>query len=354
MIISAIQQTLLVTGFVLSMMMLIEYVNILTHGSWMNKLKEKPIRQILLGTILGLTPGCFGTFTVVSLYTHRMLSFGALVAALIATSGDETFMMLALIPKEAMIIVFGVAIIGFLAGILVDKLIKPNAIKTRNDKGFTYHPAHEHCSTHGKIHLSFAHITFSWKRISCVLLFVFFAVAPFIGLVVHEHECIPGLPHHHHHHGIDWVGIMFSFFAICSALIALLSSEHFVKEHIWHHLVEKHLLKIFLWTFATVLLIILMRQYSDVDAWIGGNLYVVLLIAVLVGIIPQSGPHLIFLSLYISGAIPLSILFANSIVQDGHGALPLFAESKKAFFWAKLINIIVGLLVGGIGLAVGL
>ncbi len=350
MIISAIQQTLLVTGFVLSMMMLIEFINVLTHGTWMHKLREKPIRQILLGTFLGMTPGCFGTFTVVSLYTHKMLSFGALVAALIATSGDETFMMLAMIPKQAFIIIFGVGLVGFLTGLIIDKIRKPAVVKTDLSKGFVYHSKHEHSDGTSKIQLSFKNITFSWKRIVSVLLFAFFAISPFVGLVVHEHECIPGLPHHHHHHGIDWVGIFFSFFAICSAILALLSSEHFIKEHIWHHLIQKHFLKIFLWTFGTVMLILVLRQYSDLDAWINGNLYIVLLMAVLVGIIPQSGPHLMFLSLYISGAIPLSILFANSIVQDGHGALPLFAESKKSFFWAKLVNIVIGLLVGVIGL----
>jgi hypothetical protein len=41
---------------------------------------------------------------------------------------------------------------------------------------------------------------------------------------------------------------------------------------------------------------------------------------------------------------------ASAIVQDGHGALPLFAESKKSFFAAKAINILVGLVVGLIGL----
>jgi hypothetical protein len=39
-------------------------------------------------------------------------------------------------------------------------------------------------------------------------------------------------------------------------------------------------------------------------------------------------------------------LLANSIVQDGHGMLPLFAESKKDFVKVKLINMGVGLVVG--------
>jgi hypothetical protein len=54
--------------------------------------------------------------------------------------------------------------------------------------------------------------------------------------------------------------------------------------------------------------------------------------------------------MFVSGTIPLSILIANSIVQDGHGALPLFAESKKSFFVIKLINLSIGFLIGAIGL----
>jgi len=74
---------------------------------------------------------------------------------------------------------------------------------------------------------------------------------------------------------------------------------------------------------------------------------------VLVGIIPESGPHIIFITLFINGNIPFSILLANSIVQDGHGALPLFAESKRSFVLMKLINVIIGFIIGFIGIMAG-
>jgi hypothetical protein len=79
-------------------------------------------------------------------------------------------------------------------------------------------------------------------------------------------------------------------------------------------------------------------------------MFFILIIAVLLGLIPQSGPHLIFVVLFIQGVIPFSILLASSIVQDGHGSLPLLAESKKSFVIMKIINILVGLLIGGVGL----
>jgi len=36
-----------------------------------------------------VSPGCIGAFAVVSLYMHRMVTPSAVVAAMIATSGDE-------------------------------------------------------------------------------------------------------------------------------------------------------------------------------------------------------------------------------------------------------------------------
>jgi hypothetical protein len=73
---------------------------------------------------------------------------------------------------------------------------------------------------------------------------------------------------------------------------------------------------------------------------------VVLLISVLIGIIPESGPHLMIVTLFSQNLVPFSILLANSIVQDGHGMLPLLAESRKDFLKVKTINMLAGLLVG--------
>ena len=76
-------------------------------------------------------------------------------------------------------------------------------------------------------------------------------------------------------------------------------------------------------------------------------------IALLIGIIPESGPHYVIILLFMNGLVPFSVLLANSIVQDGHGALPLLAESKRDFFLIKGINFTVGLIVGLLGFFTG-
>ncbi|MDD2386466.1 MAG: putative manganese transporter, partial [Bacteroidales bacterium] len=117
-----------------------------------------------------------------------------------------------------------------------------------------------------------------------------------------------------------------------------------------NHVLKKHLLKIFLWIAGTLIAINLILHNFDVGTWIYDNMFFILIIALLLGIIPQSGPHLVFVVMFIQGLIPFSILLASSIVQDGHGALPLLAESKKSFAVMKFINILVGLLIGSLGL----
>ena len=80
---------------------------------------------------------------------------------------------------------------------------------------------------------------------------------------------------------------------------------------------------------------------------------IMLALALLIGIIPQSGPHIIFVTLFAGGAIPFSVLLANSIVQDGHGAIPLLAESPRSFITMKAIKLVLGIMAGTAGMLFG-
>ncbi len=94
-------------------------------------------------------------------------------------------------------------------------------------------------------------------------------------------------------------------------------------------------------------------EFVDVNSLVANNMLLVLLLAVAIGVIPESGPHLIFVTLFAAGTIPFSILLASSISQDGHGMLLLFAESKRSFLSVKIVNIIVAFVVGGMGYLIG-
>ncbi|HCL00583.1 MAG TPA: hypothetical protein DHW42_10840 [Candidatus Marinimicrobia bacterium] len=337
--IETFKESMMITGFIFTMMLVIEYINIQTKGAWRDAIKEKPWGQYLIAALLGATPGCLGAFTVVALYSHRVVSLGAVVAAMIATSGDEAFLMFGMFPRIALLLTGIIFIIGALSGFLVDRFIPGKSLKIILPERSL--PLHEEdrCVCYPKGHIAEQLKNLSMERalLTSTLLFFIFGLL-FAGVGPEEW---------------NWIKITVMITSLISLFVVTTVPEHFLKEHLWDHIVKVHIPKIFLWTFGTLLVIGFVMQYVDISAWVAENLIVTLLIAVFVGIIPESGPHMVFVTLFYSGAIPFSVLLASSIVQDGHGMLPLLAESKRSFIIVKGINIVIGLVIGVLLIKIG-
>jgi len=80
----------------------------------------------------------------------------------------------------------------------------------------------------------------------------------------------------------------------------------------------------------------------------------VLLLGALIGGVPESGPHLIFVMMYSQGLVPFSVLFTASFVQDGHGMLPLLSYSVKDSILIKAFNLVFGIAIGATLFALGI
>ena len=128
---------------------------------------------------------------------------------------------------------------------------------------------------------------------------------------------------------------------------------HYLKEHVWNHIIKRHIWKVFLWTFFALLIVQLGLKYWELEGFVKEYMGLVLLISVLIGIIPESGPHLIFVMMFANGLIPFSVLLASSIAQDGHGMLPLVSYTIRDTLLIKIFNIGAALLVGGIAFGMG-
>jgi hypothetical protein len=337
------------------MMLLIEYFNVHSHGRSFRKIERSRFGQVLLGALLGLVPGCIGGFALVSLFTHRIVSFGALVAMMIAATGDEAFVLFAVIPKTALLLNVILFALALLVGLVVDRAVKrfPAPFSQRH---FAIH-AHEE-EAHADTSF-FKRLTHNLRRLTfqrALLLFglLVFILSMLLGVFEHDHVHVEGVPHHDGFLFSErWLNLLFVGLSVVVLALIAAVNEHFLEAHLWGHLIKKHFLKIFVWTFGALLLIQYGLQYFDVQHWISENPMPVLFAAALIGIIPESGPHIVFITLFASGHIPFSVLLANSVVQDGHTALPLLAESKRGFVWAKLINVAVGLAAGLTGYLCG-
>ena len=274
-VLAVLKESSKITFLVFLMMVVVDWLNVFSRGEMSKLAKGGHWRQYLTASFLGVTPGCLGTFMNVTLYCHGLLSLGAIVGGMIATSGDEAFVMLSLFPGKALLL-FGLL---FLMG-----------------------------------------LGFSWVTDRLI---------PFLKL----RPAQPCQLQEFHPHQVSW--------------------RHYLREHVLNHILKKHLWRVFFWTFFALLFIRIGLPYLNLETLISRNLFLILLISGLVGLIPESGPHLVFVMMYTQGIIPFSILLTSSFVQDGHGMLPLIAYVPRDALRIKLFNLVFGLGVGALFFTLG-
>ncbi len=379
-----------ITGFVFITMVALEYVSVLTRGRCDAAVRRWRWGQSLLGAFLGATPGCLGTYAVASFYTHRLFTFGAMLAGMIATCGDEAFLMLALFPGRALAI-FGILFaMGLAGGMVTDLVLRSRLTAPRGERAYTpVHVERPECLPFSRRELAGQWRNCSPQRGLLTAALALFLIAVLSGHVGHKHLGFDPVHHGHadsvpahaaaveavaapadavahagHTHAAhedaghahaewDWVRLMLLALGLVGLAIVATVPDHFLDEHLWQHIVLVHMWRILLWTIGALAATHLLVSVVDIERLVTGHKLPILLLAGLVGIIPQSGPHLVFVTLYANGSIPFSILLANSIVQDGHGAIPLLAHSRRAFAGVKLIKFALGMAVGIAGHALG-
>jgi len=329
---------LMISAFVAVMMITVEYVSVLTHGAFQSALGRGRWAQYAIAAFLGALPGCLGPFTIVALYTHRAVSFGAVVTTMIATSGDEAFVMFALIPTKALWLMLALAATGFAVGPLADRMAREWGA-ARPCTSLVLHEADTCRCFPGRQVLE------QWRSPSFIRSALTASMIAFVAVIA------TGLVGPSQW---NWVRATLLSVGLVGGFVVSTVPDHFLRDHLWSHVIVKHVPRVFVWTLGVLLAVAVLRQLVDLDAHVQANLWGVLGVAGLLGIIPESGPHLIFVTLFADGLVPFSILFASSIVQDGHGMLPLLAESRRDFLWIKGINLAIGLAVGAILLTLGL
>jgi hypothetical protein len=265
-----------VVALVFLMMVLVDVINIRTRGRMREMLRgSAPWRQYIVAPLIAVIPGCVGAFSVVALYQHGMISFGALTGAMLAASGDEAFVMLALFPDRALFLFLLLAVLGMLFGRLTDLLVRRMNIRTCED-----------CPE----------------------------------VILHEAE-----------QGV----------------------RHYLREHVWNHIIRRHLLRTAVWTLGALILVHFGMRSPNLTGLAEQYPAALLVGAGLLGLIPESGPHLLFVTLFSHQLIPFSVLLTSSIVQDGHGMLPMFAHSVRASLVLKGFNLAFGLALGAAAYAAG-
>ena len=324
-----IRRTFTIAVFVFVVMLLVDYVNVLTRGALSAVMKRGRLRQYVSASFLGATPGCLGAFMTVSLYIRGLVSFGAAVGCMVATSGDEALVMLASFPGRALIL-FGIL---FVIGIGAARLADAAAPRLRLQcaEGCRTEVLHDEnecrCFDRGQI----------WRQLKGMslgrgLLLVSLAGAIVAGATGRLEE--------------GWEATMMIVTASIGSLVVATAPDHYLREHIVGHIVKEHLWKVVVWTFLAILIVGTGLKYWDLESFVERHTILWLVLAALVGLIPQSGPHMIFVTMFANGLVPFSVLLTNAIVQEGHALLPLLSYSVRDALAIKAMKLVLALLVG--------
>ena len=384
-----------VTVFVGAVLLLFGYVDFLQQGALVEKIENAKKLQPLIGALLGILPGCGGSIFLMPLYLRGTVTFGTIVATLIATAGDSAFVTMTQAPKIFLLLTSLCFIVGTATGYITDffkigdwvrkksPVIEKKASEmehaeaeelTNPTHGLAFpddivcqschlkHVGHEEGDEidmmlhHGK--------PLDTKRLGYRMIhnhFVLFWLVVSIGFVLGIIELtqmdinnLPGLPNLGRIMGIVGTVVTVSYMAFSKKLIR--AETHEDEEHKLFSLREtfahnaEETAFVGTWVFAAYLVYELAVYFAGGDQVVAAVMtsagLASVFMGVAVGIIPGCGPQVIFVSLYLKGMFPFAALLANGISQDGDALFPLLAMDRRSAFWATVLNTIPAVLVG--------
>ena len=380
-----------VTVFVGAVLMLFGYVNYLMSGRLVEKIEKSKKTQPIIGSILGLTPGCGGAIFVMPLFPKGSVSFGTVVATLIATMGDSAFVIMSVMPLQYALVSVISFIVAVITGYIVDyfslgdslleginlkreKKRRENAHKIQVAESGKKEEELQHIGhTEGDDIDMILHHNIKGHQDRNTLGYRFTHSAYLVYWIVISFGLILGImdlfqidlntlfiPNLGTIMGI--VGTLLSITMMIMGKKLIQSDTHEeselkamnLKETIIHNAQDTAFVAT--WVFFAYLayeLFILALGSGNygagetiITSFLSQTGLTAVIIGVLVGIIPGCGPQIIFVTLFTKGLVPFSALLANAISQDGDALFPLIAIDKKSAFWATVYNTIPALLFG--------
>ena len=373
---------LAVTVFVAAMILLFSWLQFITAGRFVVWIRENRRLQPVIGAMMGLTPGCGGAIIVMPMYARGYVTYGTVIATLIATLGDAAFVLIGAVFQDSsyltpVIVVHATSfVVGVLWGYGVDSIeVTPTTPLGRFGPKFgTDEPLGEEVAKamEGKDSLienlpreipegwgyRVLHQGYRiWWLVTAVglclaiLLLGWYAQDPeYSPELVWDPTTRDGI--------VTWVG----FIGTTLSIILYVSSKNFfaddteatigdklnsLDETLVHAASETAfvtfwvLLAYLVFEFGMLLSGIKESDMSEHGSGVGA-----VLVAATIGLIPGCGPQIIAITAYVEGLISFPALVANAISQDGDALFPLLVRHKVASIWATIHTTLPAIIVG--------
>ena len=281
-------------------------------------LKESSKIQIPISAMLGATPGCGGAVVVVAAYTSGNVSFGAVIATLTATMGDAAFLLIAVRPDIAILVLPLTLIAGIITGYVADNF---------------YTLSHQERVVNLK-----KEIPLIGKNRKRDILFAILIIPGFgLGVLQILQYDLEGL---------------FGFFPQLIAITGMVTSILIwsnSKIKTMTNPKDKPLVRvaeetsfIAIWVLSAYLAYDYLVFLTPLDFNVMFKTIGVLIpfLAIIIGFIPGCGPQILVTTLFINGMIPFSALLGNAISNDGDALFPAIAIAPRAAILATIYSAI--------------
>ena len=373
---------LAVTVFVAAMVLLFSWLQYVTAGRFVAWIRENKRFQPAIGALMGLTPGCGGAIIVMPMYARGYVTYGTVIATLIATLGDAAFVLIGAVFQNSAFLtpVIAVHATSFIVAVVwgygVASLeVTPSSPVGRFGPKFgSSDPLGEDAAREmeGKgsviedmprevpdglgyriIHQGYR----VWWAITAVgfclaiLLLIWYSQDPeYAPELVWDPTTRDGL--------VTWVG----FIGTSLSIILYVSSKNFLGDDTEATIGDKlnsldetlvHAASETAFVTFWVLIAYLAFEFgmiasgiSEADLAEQGAGIGAVFVAAAVGLIPGCGPQIIAISAYVEGVISFPALVANAISQDGDALFPLLVRHKVASIWATIHTTLPAIIVG--------
>jgi hypothetical protein len=373
---------LAVTVFVAAMVLLFSWLQYATAGRFVDWIRSKTKIQPVIGALMGLTPGCGGAIVMMPLYARGYVTYGTVIATLIATLGDSAFVLIggAIANPELIGPVLLVHLISLVVGIIwgigIDVLrITPRSplgrfgreisidselgsiddqydireeLPREEQHGFSYRIVHQGYLVWWAVTivgLVFAILLLYWGAIDG---------GPELDLedggLNLDPSTLGGF--------ISWIGLLGTILSITIFVgqRSILGDDNeatigdkleSLRETTIHAASETSFVTF--WVLIAYLVFEFSMLIGGIDESIlvayGTGVGAVIFVA-FVGIIPGCGPQIIVMTSYVEGILGFPGLVSNAISQDGDALFPLLVRHRAASLWATLHTAIPAIITG--------
>ena len=373
---------LAVTVFVAAMVLLFSWLQYVTAGRFVDWIRSKTKLQPIIGALMGLTPGCGGAIVMMPLYARGYVSYGTVVATLIATLGDSAFVLIggAIANPDLIGPVLLVHLISFIVGVVwglgidfmritpssplgrfgpeIEEEITQNISDEKYDvrdelpreepDGFSYRIVHQG-------YLIWWAVTFI-GLVFAILLLYWGAIdgGPSLDLddggLNLDPTTMGGF--------ISWVGLLGTLLSVAIFLgqrsifgddteASIGDKLDSFKETTIHAASETSFVTF--WVLIAYFVFEFSMLFGGIDesslvaygAGVGA-----IFVAALVGVIPGCGPQIIIMTSYVEGILGFPGLVSNAISQDGDALFPLLVRHRMASLWATLHTALPAVITG--------